>query len=264
VTWLGKLQVTWVFNLFAPFLLAQFIGERHRAVANFNGVAWAAVGIANFLLYTRMGSLVFLLTTVAVCLMNLAHWRRWAWLMCGAVAGGVLMIVKSLPMITYVASTFFDRSQNRGIDMRLRVWREAWRLFTEHPIVGTGVGTFDEVAYRIPAMEATPDFYQAGWHAHNVPLHILSESGVLGLLAYALLWFVIVRALIGAWRSGTGDTRLFASAALVSVTAFHLLSMTEVLIGARVQSSLQMNLTIALLVLVGLRTSLPAPAAVRE
>ena len=264
VTWLGKLQLTWVFNLFAPFLLAQFIGERRRAVAIFNGVAWVAVGIANFLLYSRMGSLVFLLTTVAVCLMNLAHWRRWIVLMCGAAAGGVLIVVSNLRMITYVASTFFDRSQNPGIDLRLRVWEEAWRLFTAHPFVGIGVGTFDEVAYRIPATQANPDFHMKGWHAHNVPLHILAESGIPGLVAYLLLWFIIIRALVRAWRSGTADARLAASAALVSIAAFQVLSMTEVLIGARVQSSLPMNLTIALLVLVGLRMSLPSPVRARD
>ena len=264
VTWLGKHQVTWVFNFFAPFLLAQFIGQSRRPVAIFNGIAWATVGIANFLLYARMGSLVFVLTTVAVCLMNLSQWRRWALLMGGAVAGGVLIVVNNLPMISYVASTFLDPSQNRGINLRLQVWDVAWRLFKEHPFVGIGVGTFDEVAYRIPATEATPDFHMNGWHAHNVPLHILAESGIPGLIAYALLWFVVVRALVRAWRSGTADSRLSASAALASIAAFHVLSMTEMLIGARVQSSFQMNLTLALLVLVGLRLALPSPASARE
>jgi O-antigen ligase len=263
VTWLGKLQVTWVFNLFAPFVLARFIGERRPAVAIFNGIVWAVVGVANFLLFARMGSLVFILTTAAVCLMNLSHWRRWALIMGGAAAGGVVIVANNLRMTAFLASTFLDRSQNQGIDLRLRVWEEAWRLFKTHPIVGIGIGTFDEIAYQSPATQANPDFHLKGWHAHNVPLHILTEAGVLGLLAWILLWCVIVHALVRAWRTGPAEARLFSSATLVSVAAFQALSMTEVLIGARVQSSLQMNLTIALLVLLGLRLSLP-PADVRD
>ncbi len=260
VVWLGKLQITWVFNLFGPLLLARFFGEQRRSVSALNGVAWAAVGLANYLLLSRMGTLVFLVTTVAVCLVNLRHWRRWIALMGVAAVGGAVVIANNLRITTFVASTFLDRSQNPGIDLRLRVWEEAWRLFVTHPVVGIGVGTFDEVAYQVPDSRANLDFRMHGWHAHNVPLHILTEAGILGLAAWLFLWFIVLRALIRGWRSSDREQRLFSRVSLVSVLAFHLLSMTEVLIGARVHSSLQMNLTIALLVLLGLRMSLPAPS----
>jgi O-antigen ligase len=105
---------------------------------------------------------------------------------------------------------------------------------------------------------AIRDFHLAGWHAYNVPLHILTEAGVLGLAAWVFLWYVVLSALVRAWRSGDQQRRLLSSAALVSVVAFQVLSMTEVLIGARVQASLRMNLTLALLVVGGLRYALPA------
>jgi O-antigen ligase len=259
VVWLGKLQITWVFNLCAPFLLARFIGDQRRWISIFNGIAWAVVGLANYLLLSRMGTLVFVLTTLAVCLANLPYWRRWVALMGVAGVGGAVVIANNLGMTAFIASTFFDRTQNPGIDMRLRVWEEAWGMFLSHPIAGIGVGTFDEVAYQMPGTRANPDFHLNGWHAHNVLLHVLTEAGVLGLAAWVFLWFVIFRALIRAWKLGTGAGRLFTSATLVYALAFHVLSMTEVLIGARVQSSLQMNLTIALLTLLGLRASLPDP-----
>jgi O-antigen ligase len=137
-------------------------------------------------------------------------------------------------------------------------------MFRAHPIAGIGIGTFDEVAYQMPGAQPNPDFHLNGWHAHNVPLHILTEAGVLGLAAWVFLWFIIVRALVRAWNTGSNENRLFCGAALVSVAAFQILSMTEVLIGARVQAGLQMNLTIALLVLLGLRMSLPARPTLRE
>lgn len=258
VAWLGKLQITWVLNLLAPFLLTRFIGDRRRWVAWFNGTAWIATGIANYLMLARMGTIVFVLTTLAVCLLNLRYWRRWVWLMGGAAVAGTFMVVNNLRISTFVVSTIFDRSQNPGIDLRLRVWGEAWRMFLSHPLFGIGVGTFDKMAYQIPGNTANLDFRMAGWHAHNVPLHILTEAGVLGLAAWVFLWYVVLRAFGRAWRSGDEPRRLFSTAALVSVVAFQVLSMTEVLIGARVQASLRMNLTLALLVVAGLRMSLPA------
>jgi len=87
---------------------------------------------------------------------------------------------------------------------------------------------------------------------------VLTEAGVPGLAAWIFLWFVVGRALVRAWRTGGRQQRLFSSAALVSVAAFQILSMTEVLIAARAIASLRMNLAIALLVVGGLRMSLPA------
>jgi hypothetical protein len=259
VTWLGKHQITWVFNLVAPFLLARFIGDQRRWVSLFNGVVWAVVGLANYLLLARMGSLVFLLATLGVCLLNGAYWRRWIALIGTAAAGVAIVIANNLQITTFIASTFLDRALNSGIDLRLRVWEEAWRMFQTRPIAGIGLGTFDKVAYQMPGTAANLDFQLNGWHAHNVPLHILTEAGVLGLAAWVFLWYVIVRALVRAWRTGRREQRVYAAAALVSVAAFQMLSMTEVLIAARAQASLQMNMMIALLMVLGLRMSLPPP-----
>ena len=257
VAWLGKLQITWVFNLFAPFLLARFIGDQHRQVSVFNGAVWATVGIANYLLVARMGAAVFVLTTLIVCVLNLSRWRRWIGLMGTAAVGGAVIAASNFQLTTFLASTFFDRSQNKGIDMRLGVWEEAWQMFLAHPIVGIGVGTFDKVTYQMPGTQANLDFYLSGWHAHNVPLHILTEAGVLGLAAWIFLWYTVLRTFAKAWKSGDDEPRVFSGAALASVIAFLVLSMTEVLIGARVEASLRMNLTIALVVVAGLRMALP-------
>ena len=257
VAWLGKLQLTWVFNLFAPFLLARFIGEERRWASWLNGAAWIGVGTANYLLLARMGALVFAVTTTAVCLANCGYWKRWAWLIGVAAVGGAVMIASNLRAFSFIASTFLDRSQNAGIDLRLHVWGDAWRMFLAHPLVGIGVGTFDQVAYQMPGNHAIADFHLNGWHAYNTLLHVLTEAGVPGLAAWIFLWFVVVRALVRAWQTGDRQHRLFSSAALVSVAAFQILSMTEVLIAARVQASLRMNLAIALLVVGGLRYALP-------
>lgn len=257
VAWLGKLQIAWVFNLFAPILLARCISERRMLVSLVNGTAWAAAGVANYLLFARMGLLIFVVSALLIFAVNTASRRRRLALAGVVAVAGTVLVVATMGSSTYLAATF-DPARNPGIRMRLDVYEEAWRLFRAHPVVGIGIGTFDKVAYETPGSSANLDFREKGWHAHNVPLHVLTEAGILGFAAWLFLWYTILKALVVAWRTGDHAQRLFSSATLVSAFALHALSMTEALIAARAIGSLRMHLTIALIVAAGLRLSLPA------
>jgi hypothetical protein len=58
--------------------------------------------------------------------------------------------------------------------------------------------------------------------------------------------------LVRRWWAGAASERVSSAAALGSVLAFFVLSMTEDLIAARVHASLRMSLTLGLLVVYGL------------
>jgi len=61
---------------------------------------------------------------------------------------------------------------------RWRWWTEEWHAFTLHPAGGTGAGTFqltDLALRRSPLTTTEP---------HNVPLQLLGETGIVGLLLY--------------------------------------------------------------------------------
>jgi len=253
--WMGKLQLAWVLNLFAPMLLARFLGEKRWPLAVLYALSWAEAGLAIYLLFSRMGAAVFGLTTVAVCLLNRAAWRRWLLIMIVGVAMGVGLAARSVEMFRYVVTTLVQPERNPGVNMRLGVWRDALYLFRDHPIVGTGLGTFDDVAYTVPDTSADALHFHNGWHAHNVYLHVLAETGVVGIVAWCLLWWVIVGRLGHAWRDADANGRPDVSGALFGVAAFLVLSMAEVLIGARVHASLRMNLTLGLVVVMGLRAA---------
>ena len=69
--WQGKLQLAWVFNLLAPLLLARAMGEPRRAAwRHSTGFTWAVAGVATYLLFSRMGSIVFAMTTLGVWIFN--------------------------------------------------------------------------------------------------------------------------------------------------------------------------------------------------
>src|SRR4051794_16007923 len=70
---------------------------------------------------------------------------------------------------------------------RWRWWQEAWNAFTDHPVQGTGAGTFgltDRIARDSPLAVVEP---------HSTPLQFLSELGLLGFLLYGAVLVAITR-----------------------------------------------------------------------
>src|SRR3954471_13161136 len=70
---------------------------------------------------------------------------------------------------------------------RWRWWQEAWDAFTDHPVQGTGAGTFgltDRITRDSPLAVVEP---------HSTPLQFLSELGLLGFLLYGAVLVAITR-----------------------------------------------------------------------
>ena len=57
-------------------------------------------------------------------------------------------------------------------------------MWRDHPVLGVGVGNYP-IAY---ARYSLPKWRMALGHAHNYYLNIAAETGLLGLLAYCMLW----------------------------------------------------------------------------
>ena len=83
---------------------------------------------------------------------------------------------------------------NFAVLERMAHWQSALAMWTDHPWLGVGIGNY-EPAY---ARYALPLWPHALGHAHNYYLNVAAESGLLGLLAYLLLWSL---ALLAAWRA---------------------------------------------------------------
>ena len=143
--------------------------------------------------------------------------------------------------------------QDVGMTIRQAVWRQTIQMIVDHPMVGIGLGSYDDVAHSQYGPPAYPIFFHKGWHAHNSFLHVLAETGIVGFLAGCYLGVTLVRFLLRRWRAGDRISRLNSSALLCVLIAFFVLSMTEAMLAARVHASLRMNLTLALLVFCGLR-----------
>jgi O-antigen ligase len=69
----------------------------------------------------------------------------------------------------------------RETAIREQGWRAAWGMFTDHPPTGVGLCGYQREYYqRRLGADST--------HAYNIVLHVLAESGVIGLLGWLALW----------------------------------------------------------------------------
>lgn len=74
---------------------------------------------------------------------------------------------------------------------RLSLWKSSFAMFTDNPVTGTGLGTFDYVypKYRLP------DVIGRAVYAHSDWLQLLTESGIVGLIIFiagSVIFFVSV------------------------------------------------------------------------
>jgi O-antigen ligase/tetratricopeptide (TPR) repeat protein len=102
---------------------------------------------------------------------------------------------------------------------RQAIWQAAWDIFRDHPLIGTGLDTF-QIAF---ADKRTVAYWNLEWNgsptrAHNEALNILATQGLLGGLAVLVLVIGVVIAARRALRSS--EDRLLAVALLAGLVAF--------------------------------------------
>jgi O-antigen ligase len=99
------------------------------------------------------------------------------------------------PLIDRYASLFH---LNRDDSMlgRMVVWKDAMGILRDHPVLGSGLGTFKTV---FPAYKTLPDpvLYD---HAHNDYVQLLTETGWLGFGLAAAAGLILTWLIVAGWR----------------------------------------------------------------
>jgi O-antigen ligase len=123
-------------------------------------------------------------------------------------AAGVLLVVVLLVSWLGVGQILQRFSAMQSLEItsgkRASMRADTWRIFLDHPILGTGLGTLQTV---FPPYESLYDGKIVN-HSHNDYLETLAETGVAGGLCCA--WFLILLSTTG-WRRALSASRSFAS-----------------------------------------------------
>ena len=125
--------------------------------------------------------------------------RYWAFVLLIPIAYLFLQIFYFLP--TEPARSAADwRLESNSINSRLTMWIIAWRSFLEAPLFGHGLGSYVETYYTHFARYGLAEelsFYPNTKIPHNLTLHLLSETGLIGTLlilgplvymAFRIIW----------------------------------------------------------------------------
>src|SRR5713226_625553 len=83
----------------------------------------------------------------------------------------------------FVAATAVSDSARKATSGRTRLARVTWVVFTNHPLVGVGIGGQPQASKD----EAKTQLSAKRDRSHTTPLTVAAELGVLGLLVYAAL-----------------------------------------------------------------------------
>lgn len=92
-------------------------------------------------------------------------------------------------------------SSESNIMSRFILWRYAAKRFTESPVVGIGFGRYNDLALRLEGIPGLVYVAVDGdrqtnvANAHNMYLHQMAETGLLGLAFLGLLWLKLFRRL---------------------------------------------------------------------
>jgi O-antigen ligase len=159
--------------------------------------------------------------------------RHWLPVLCAAPVAFILLL---LGLTTLAPASLTDRvtsvsgeirlfdaasitltDDNFAVAERMAHWQAGWEMFEDNPLTGVGAGNFN--ASYDDYFSRTQFRFSRG-HAHNYYIHVLGESGIVGLALYLMLAFgVLFLGLMVSWGATTGMTRALALGATGSMTA---------------------------------------------
>ena len=147
-------------------------------------VAGFALGLLGILLAKSDGGFAGLLAATLVALLWKKKTRN-ATIAAIVLVTGVILAVPKIRTPIIKAVTFQEWSGH----VRVLIWQESITMLKDHPVFGAGLGAYPDVIK--PYHKAT--YIEIFQYPHNILLNLWSETGLLGILAFAWLCVTWVR-----------------------------------------------------------------------
>jgi len=156
-------------------------------------------GVATLLSFSRAG---YLALAVLTLLLAATHPRRRLLVPAVVIVG---VAVSRIPPVASRLGHQVDFSDpNNSLAERYQLWKATLRMLRDHPVFGSGLSGFaDTVA---PYRQADV-FRERLLYPHNIVLNFWTETGLLGLAAFAWMLGAGLTATWRAWRTASVDWR---------------------------------------------------------
>jgi len=180
-------------SVFLAFTLQRLISSKNTKLMIF----WACVSaMALFtILFLLSGRSGLIACTVVICVsafLYIPKHRQWQSLFLILSALTLFVLISPL-MLSRVQQAYNDIVNYQSFDvsslgLRMDMWMLALKSFVQHPLFGTGVGTYPQIAASHFNTLTAAQLVFAVIHPHNQYLFFAMEYGLVGLLAF--LWFM--------------------------------------------------------------------------
>ena len=117
-------------------------------------------------------------------------------------------------------STLNNIAEDTSLSQRLRYYGHALQSFTEKPILGKGIGSWEYESIKYEKQEMQN--YVVPYHAHNDFLELLAETGLLGVIFYfgiiVLVCFNLLKKILD--KESGYESKLFSSFLIISFIVY--------------------------------------------
>ncbi len=163
-----------------------------------SGAFTAVALIAVLLSFSRGGYLAAGAVALGLAVM---HRRRWWWLAAGVV--GAFLVLR-IPQISARVYTEIDLTNGRNTLVgRFHLWDAALQMLSHYPLFGAGLSGFAAAI----APYWNPTHVDRFTYPHNIVLNFWTETGVLGVVAFAWILTTGFRVSWRGWRKSDIDWR---------------------------------------------------------
>ena len=185
--------------LTAPATLAlSYIAKKAR-FKSFLILATATQILAGLLTFARSAWIVFAFQS-AFLLATI--WRPILKKYAGVLLGFVIIMI---PLILYQIQFSFSPTAQSSNSTRWMLTEIAWTAFVEHPIIGSGAGTY---IWRVGNAGVFLIEFGAPLEAHGFIQKLMAEVGLLGLASYGLVLFMAGRYVFVRLKDITGNPQI--------------------------------------------------------
>ena len=117
-----------------------------------------------------------------------------------------------------------------SLGYRLEMWKASGKMFLRNPILGVGLGGWNEALVGMAARKETPDFILHYNQTHNIYLDVLSTRGLLGFITFMV---IIGYPVFYAWKRREPENELYRTLLICATIALLVSGMTDTLVYIR-------------------------------